>query len=141
MLIYEKDNKLNINFDNEISEDSDLQISKEDGKTQVLIDGQPGGGGSIGSKTPVIVEFTPTGTGTGTWSGAAWEDLVAAFYDGQAFLSFGADFKRITGYRIEITEGTLTELIAEGVSQAGIYLYVSLRKSNNVVFKSYPLSS
>lgn len=109
-------------------------ITREERFLQGIID-------SVGSKTPVIVEFTPTGTGTGTWSGAAWEDLVAAFYDGQAFLSFGADFKRITGYRIESTEGTLTELIAEGVSQAGIYLYVSLRKSNNVVFKTYPLSS
>jgi hypothetical protein len=44
MLIYEKDNKLNINFDNEVSEQPDLQISKEDGKTSVTIDGQPGEG-------------------------------------------------------------------------------------------------
>lgn len=40
MLIYEKNNKLNINFDNEVSEQPDLQISKEDGKTSVTIDGQ-----------------------------------------------------------------------------------------------------
>lgn len=40
MLIYKKNNKLNINFDNEISENPDLQISKEDGKTSVKIDGQ-----------------------------------------------------------------------------------------------------
>jgi hypothetical protein len=40
MLIYEKDNKLNINFDNEVSENPDLQIGKEDGKTSVTIDGQ-----------------------------------------------------------------------------------------------------
>ena len=45
MLIYEKNNKLNINFDNEISENPDLQIGKEDGKTEVLVDGQPSGGG------------------------------------------------------------------------------------------------
>ena len=44
MLIYEKNNKLNINFDNEVSEQPDLQISKEDGKTSVTIDGQSGGG-------------------------------------------------------------------------------------------------
>lgn len=54
MLIYEKNNKLNINFDNEISENPDLQIGKEDGKTEVLIDGEPSGGGSGG----LIVEFT-----------------------------------------------------------------------------------
>lgn len=45
MLIYEKNNKLNINFDNEVSEQPDLQISKEDGKTSVKIDGQESGGG------------------------------------------------------------------------------------------------
>ena len=54
MLIYEKNNKLNINFDNEISENPDLQIGKEDGKTEVLIDGEPSGGGGGG----LIVEFT-----------------------------------------------------------------------------------
>jgi hypothetical protein len=48
MLVYEKNNKLNINFDNEISENPDLQISKENGKTEVLIDGQESGGGSGG---------------------------------------------------------------------------------------------
>ena len=54
MLIYEKDNKLNINFDNEVSEQPDLQISKEDGKTEVLIDGQPGSGGG----GALVVHFT-----------------------------------------------------------------------------------
>ena len=49
MLIYEKNNKLNINFDNEVSEQPDLQISKEDGKTSVKIDGQESGGGSGGA--------------------------------------------------------------------------------------------
>jgi hypothetical protein len=53
MLIYEKNNKLNISFDNKVSENPDLQISKEDGKTQVLIDGQPGGGGDV-SQLPVV---------------------------------------------------------------------------------------
>jgi hypothetical protein len=55
MLVYEKNNKLNINFDNEISENPDLQIGKEDGKTEVLIDGQPGGGSGGGG--PLILEF------------------------------------------------------------------------------------
>lgn len=39
MLIYEKNNKLNINFDNEISENPDVQIGKDGDKTEVLIDG------------------------------------------------------------------------------------------------------
>lgn len=44
MLIYEKDNKLNINFENSVNESPDLQISKSGDKTEVLIDGQSGGG-------------------------------------------------------------------------------------------------
>lgn len=39
MLIYEKNNKLNINFDNEISENPDIQIGKDGDKTEVLVDG------------------------------------------------------------------------------------------------------
>ncbi len=48
MIIYEKDNKLNINFENNVEEQADLQISKSGDKTEVLIDGQPGSGGSGG---------------------------------------------------------------------------------------------
>jgi hypothetical protein len=44
MLIYEKNNKLNINFENSVNGEPDLQIGKDGDKTEVLIDGQPGGG-------------------------------------------------------------------------------------------------
>lgn len=47
MLIYEKNNKLNINFDNEISENPDLQIGKDGDKTEVLIDGKESSGGML----------------------------------------------------------------------------------------------
>ena len=46
MLIYEKNNKLNINFDNEVSENPDLQIGKDGDKTEVLVDGKQSGGSS-----------------------------------------------------------------------------------------------
>lgn len=65
MLIYEKENKLNINFDNEVSEQPDLQISKEDGKTSVKIDGQESGGGS-GSGVFSIPIVLDGGTATTT---------------------------------------------------------------------------
>lgn len=109
-------------------------ITREEHFLQKIID-------SGGSKTPVIVEFTQTGTGAGTWSGATWEDLVAAFYDGQAFLSFANDVMRITGYRTSATDGTLVELVAQGASQAGIYIWASFRNNKNVVFRTYTLSS
>lgn len=67
MLIYEKDNKLNINFDNEVNENSDLQISKEDGKTQILIDGQESGG------IPAIEAGDEGKVITATRNGAGWE--------------------------------------------------------------------
>ena len=78
MLIYENNNKLNINFDNEVSENPDLEIGKEDGKTEVLIDGQPVSGGS-GGVEPVIVTITPTSQTGGTLTGAAWEGLLTAY--------------------------------------------------------------
>lgn len=62
MLIYEKENKLNINFDNEVSEQPDLQISKEDDKTSVKIDGQESGGGSGGET--LRASFTQNGVVT-----------------------------------------------------------------------------
>lgn len=40
MLIYEKDNKLNINFENSTEEQPDISIGKEDGKTEIMVDGQ-----------------------------------------------------------------------------------------------------
>lgn len=45
MLIYEKENKLNINFENSVNETPDLQIGKDGDKTQILVDGQESGGG------------------------------------------------------------------------------------------------
>lgn len=47
MLIYEKDNKLNINFDNSIEAQPDVQLSKEDGKVNIEAGGEPVGGGNL----------------------------------------------------------------------------------------------
>lgn len=44
MLIYEKNNKLNISFENEIKENPDLQIGKSGDKTEILIDGSSNSG-------------------------------------------------------------------------------------------------
>jgi hypothetical protein len=66
MLIYEKDNKLNINFENSVNESPDLQIGKSGDKTEVLIDGQPGGGS--GGGTLVCHLNGETGTLDKTWA-------------------------------------------------------------------------
>ena len=47
MIIYEKDNKLNINFENSVEEPPDLQIGKSGDKTQISVNGQSSGGGSF----------------------------------------------------------------------------------------------
>jgi hypothetical protein len=44
MLIYEKNNKLNISFDNDIKENPDLQIGKSGDKTEILVDGNSNSG-------------------------------------------------------------------------------------------------
>jgi hypothetical protein len=48
MLIYEKDNKLNINFENSVDGEPDLQIGKDGDKTQILVDGKESDGSSGG---------------------------------------------------------------------------------------------
>lgn len=105
-----------------------------------------------GSKTPVIVKFTPATPTTptikinpkppteGTWDGATWSELVSAFFDGRAFMAFANWVMRITDYRIDAdTEGALVELIAQGVQQAGTYIWASLRDDKSVVIETYTL--
>lgn len=41
MLIYEKNNKLNINFENSVVESPNISVGKEDNKTKILVDGEP----------------------------------------------------------------------------------------------------
>ena len=86
MLVYEKNNKLNINFDNEVSEQPDLQINKEDGKTSITVDGKPISSGSI---EPVIVTANLISETEGTWSGATWEELTNAFMHNIAGIDIG----------------------------------------------------
>lgn len=49
MLIYEKENRLNINFENSVNETPDIQIGKDGDKTQILVDGQSSGGSGSGN--------------------------------------------------------------------------------------------
>ncbi len=81
MLIYEKENKLNINFDNEVSGQPDLQISKEDGKTSVTIDGQPSGGGSGGGAT--IINAIGPGSDANFYIDATWQELYDRMASGE----------------------------------------------------------
>lgn len=82
MLIYEKNNKLNINFDNEISENPDLQIGKEDGKTEVLVDGQPSGGGG-GSLLVTFENATTTLNEPYYRSATTYKQAMDAFKEGR----------------------------------------------------------
>lgn len=66
MLIYEKDNKLNINFENTVDGEPDLQIGKDGDKTEVLIDGQQGGGLPVPS-LPDDVGKVPTVQNDGSY--------------------------------------------------------------------------
>jgi hypothetical protein len=77
MLIYEKDNKLNINFENNVEETPDLQISKESGKTEVLIDGQSGGG-SGGSFVIRVKETAVENGGTKYELDKTWQEISDA---------------------------------------------------------------
>jgi hypothetical protein len=41
MIVYEKNNKLNINFENSVTKSPNISIGEEDNKTKILIDGEP----------------------------------------------------------------------------------------------------
>jgi hypothetical protein len=84
MLIYEKDNKLNINFENSVNESPDLQICKSGDKTEVLIDGQSGGGGS----GPLVVTFSGTTAGGDAACDKTWAEIVAAESAGRNIKAF-----------------------------------------------------
>lgn len=51
MIIYEKENKLNVSFENSINETPDIQIGKDGDKTQILVDGQESSGSGSGSES------------------------------------------------------------------------------------------
>lgn len=85
MLIYEKNNKLNINFDNEVSENPDLQIGKDGDKTEVLIDGQPGGGS--GGSSPFIVTFSGNDDENTSACDKTWEQIVEAYTSGKQIIT------------------------------------------------------
>ena len=44
MIVYEKNNKLNISFENNVKEQPDIVLGKEDGKTEILVDGSSNSG-------------------------------------------------------------------------------------------------
>lgn len=41
MIVYEKNNKLNINFENSATKSPNISIGEEDNKTKILLDGKP----------------------------------------------------------------------------------------------------
>jgi hypothetical protein len=106
MIVYEKNNKLNINFDNEVNENPDLQISKEDGKTQILVDGQESGGvpvveaGDAGKvlsvsssgtpvwddRGPLLVTFSGTTADGNAACDKTWEEISAAITAGRTLV-------------------------------------------------------
>lgn len=82
MLVYEKDNKLNINFDNKVDNSPDLSIGKSGDKTQILVDGQPSGGG--GGADLFIVTITVTDGKPSTISAdCTLAEINAAYDDGK----------------------------------------------------------
>lgn len=79
MLIYEKDNKLNINFENSVDGEPDLQIGKDGDKTKILVDGQESGGGS---NAPLIC------TDTGGTLDKTMGEIQAAFFSGRLVIRY-----------------------------------------------------
>lgn len=82
MLIYEKENKLNINFENSVNETPDVQIGKDGDKTQILVDGQESGGGSGGALIVTMTEDQP-GEGLSWLSETTFGEVYDAYVAGR----------------------------------------------------------
>jgi hypothetical protein len=122
MLIYEKENKLNINFDNEVSEQPDLQISKEDGKTSVTIDGQESGG--------VLPPATSEDVGKSVIVGEDGEYALAEMSGGDAdieYVNIMATSASTPTYSADKTYAEIVELLNDGK-----LVYFRMKKGNQL---------
>ena len=89
MIIYEKENKLNINFDNSTEAEPDVAISKEDGQVNIEAGGQPiGGGGS----EQFVVTFSGTTEGGNAECDKTLAEVVDAFASGKQVLFRYGDY-------------------------------------------------
>ena len=71
MIVYEKDNKLNINFENQL-DNPDIEI----GKSEIKVDGNNIVSG--GSSAPLVVTFSGTTAGGDAACDKTWAEIVAA---------------------------------------------------------------
>ena len=92
MIIYEKENKLNINFDNSIEAQPDVQLSKEDGQVNIEAGGQPVGGGSSGG-TVVEFEWVPASGSADPYfkSKVSASTVADAYKNGQSVVFYFPD--------------------------------------------------
>lgn len=97
MIIYEKENKLNINFDNSTEAQPDVVISKEDGQVNIEAGGQPIGGGS----EPFVVTFSGTNDNHDAACDKTWEEISQAYNNGKIINVFYYDSDH--GIMIELT--------------------------------------
>ena len=87
MIIYEKENKLNINFDNSTEAEPDVVISKEDGQVVIEAGGEPIGGGS----EPLVVTFSGTSEGGDAACDKTWAEISQAYNGGRTINAFYYD--------------------------------------------------
>lgn len=140
MLIYEKDNKLNINFENSMQETPDLQIGKDGDKTEVLIDGSSNPtiptpaiedngkflgvsngeyalASAGGSNAPIYIEFSNNAT---TWTSAkSFQEIVTAYMAGTIIFCGVAnrEYGQVTSFAFDRTGTTVTALFASIANQ------------------------
>ena len=78
MLIYEKDNKLNINFENKV-DDPDLSLFKEDDKVKISANGSTSEPGQGGCSSSFVITFSGTTEGGDATCDKTWEEIVQAY--------------------------------------------------------------
>ena len=116
MLIYEKDNKLNINFENSVTENPDLQIGKSGDKTQILVDGQESGGGS----EPLVVTFTDANPAS---CDKTWAEIKEAYDSGREIVAYCEHEESSRKWRIQLSV-FFTSDSGEVGSMEGVFYYI-----------------
>lgn len=146
MIIYEKENKLNINFDNSTEAQPDVEISKEDGQVVIEAGGQPIGGSSSGGMT-VEFEWVPaSGSADPYFKSKVPASTVAdAYKNGQSVVFYFPDDPtgRTNSYGLGIYGG-YTNLVAlyerAGTENEGfVFEYYRSGAMNNVFNESDPV--
>ena len=139
MIIYEKENTLNVSFENSVNETPDIQIGKDGDKTQILVDGQPGGGSGNG----VLICTDTNGTLDKTMG-----EIQTAYHSGKTIIIDFTDYTVcVIGLKDVFYDGRMAQgflRIAELTADGDIWSFVTYwvsEETEEAALSAYPITN